>query len=274
MPAHRPTLCARTGFTLLEVLIALVLVVLLTGLVGVSVQPLLRAGAEREARAQLLGAVSLAHQHARRLGEPVRLVARHDAGDRTRIVLMAWDTLSDDPFASPTRDAPVGEIGEIDVGRIAFDEDAPSARGDRPSFDREFSGRVLLELPAGFRVVRPTRAQREGGLARLAQSDDAGVSFSGASSEEGFFPIEADRVTIAIFLPDGSAIVGDPPLVRTPSRALLELHINPWTARGELRELRMDDEVGEGSGMTDAPGGDGDIGTPFDPGVESDGGRP
>lgn len=267
MPAHLPTLRARAAFTLLEVLIALALVTALTGLVGVAVLPRLHDASEREARAQLIGALSLAHQHARRLGEPVRLVARSASGGRTQIVLLAWDTREDDPLALASPEE--GAVGEIDVGRIAFDEDAPSTDEGRTSFDREGRGRVLLEMPPGFEVLRLTPEQREAALAGL---DDA-MLLDGALLEEQppggatmAGPDEGTPITIAVFLPDGSVIAGEPPLVRTPDGSLLEVRINPWTARATLAELsapgemaRSAGEVAEHDGTREVSAGEDDL---------------
>ncbi len=232
------------GFTLLEILIALALATALVSLVSVAVLDRLRGATFDETIRQTRGALTLVREDARRLGEPLRLIARENKDGRVEIVALPFDAPVEDPFAIEEEGS---AIGEIDTGRIAFDEDA----GSRTTLDDRAQGRVYLTLPRRYTLERMTSEERDAALrdrdsARQSgrrEEQDAPDGLAGPLDgplDSGFGEREGP-LTIGLFLPDGSVIAGDPPVLRAPGGAIVEIAINPWTGSVTLAVLRPSD---------------------------------
>lgn len=218
------------------------LAVTLVSLVSVAIFVQLGGATFDETLRQVRSALALVREDARLAGEPLRLVAR-DADDRVELVALPLDAEVADPFATDPIEGRGSAADEIDTGRIAFAED----EGERSSFDERASGRVYLTLARGYRLERLTPEQREAAILAMESGERAGEP-EGRESPGGpdaLLPMGSDGsagsdgpLTIGVFLPDGSVITGEPPVLRAPSGAMVEVRINPWTGRVVLEPLR------------------------------------
>lgn len=206
---------ARSGLTLLELLIALALMAALVG----TVLPMVANRAEpmqfEETLRHVKSAVEWCRADARRGGEPVELVAMVDASGRTLLVGVIFG----------------GEEGASRAGVAASSAGTEAERVEAPR-------RTYLELPAGYRL---TRGELDRAVEELAGSEDA---FLPPPVDE-VIEEEDRRVTVAIFLPDGGAIVGEP--VRLEGRRGMRamLRVNPWTGSATIEPLRDAEEERE-----------------------------
>ncbi len=253
----RPDLAGFGGaraFTLLEIIIAMALASMLVSLVSVAVFNRLREATFDETIRQTRSALAMIREDARRGGEALRLIARENDEGRIELVGLAFDAPVADPFSFES-DEPY--LGEIDTSRIAFDEDASG----RATFEDRAPGRVYLTLPSGYTLERMTPEQRDAALlamesGRREEQDALDPGFSVPGFDGGFGEIADQPLTIGLFLPDGSVITGEPPILSTPAGAMLEVRINPWTGSVSLEPLRPSDVF--------SPQLDEDLDVPFD----------
>lgn len=238
----RPDLGGSGGvraFTLLEIIIAMALAATLVSLVSVAVFSRLREATFDETIRQTRSALTMIREDARRGGEPLRLIARENDQGRVELVGLAFDAPVADPFSFES-DGPY--LGEIDTSRIAFDEHA----GGRSAFEDRAPGRVYLTLPSGYTLERMTPEQRDAALlamesGRREEQDALDPDLSLPGFDGGFGEVAGGPLTIGLFLPDGSVIAGEPPILSTPAGAMLEVKINPWTGSVSLEPLRPSD---------------------------------
>ncbi len=238
----RPDLCGSGGaraFTLLEIIIAMALAATLVSLVSVAVFSRLREATFDETIRQTRSALAMIREDARRGGEALRLIARENDEGRIELVGLAFDAPVADPFSFES-DAPL--LGEIDTSRIAFDEHASG----RSAFEDRAPGRVYLTLPSGYTLERMTPEQRDAALlamesGRREEQDALDPDLLPPGFDGGFGEIAHEPLTIGLFLPDGSVIAGEPPILSTPAGAMLEIKINPWTGSVSLEPLRPSD---------------------------------
>ncbi len=241
--AERPGFAQRANaraFTLLEILIALALATTLVSLVSVAVFGRLREATFDETIRQTRSALTLIREDARREGEPLRLIARENDEGRIELVGLPFDAPVEDPFAIEDEDS---ARGEIDTTRIAFEEDSTQ----RTTMDDRAPGRIYLTLPRNYKLERMTPEEREEALELMEpgrREEQAALDaemLSGFQDEMngfGFDDLQEGPVTIGLFLPDGSVIGGEPPILTTPSGAMLEIRINPWTGSVTLEPIR------------------------------------
>lgn len=191
------------GFTLIELMVAIGLALLLAGLVlGVSMSRLGEASFE-EAKGRVGAALATARAEAQRRGVVMEVVARTGAGGTVGMVMEA----------AP---APGGDAEKA----------GGSARDDRmgSGSDDASPGRYLeaIELPGGVKIAASAkRANAPAGL------EEDGKSGGGSESE---------KVTVAVFLPDGQGAVGARYLIGKDGR-MGEIVLNRWTGTVEVREI-------------------------------------
>lgn len=213
------------NFTLLEVLIVIAIVGMLVALVTV---PFARhlGGAEVEgAASQVQSALNDAQAEARESGRPVRVVATVDENGRTGVACQTVDP------AAPEH------------GGIALDG-APESRVQaepRSGMEHAFARATRrVQLPTGITiedrepVESPEIRRSVGGMAAVPEESDASSTLVEARPPR----------TLAIFLPDGSAVVPGPIRLSGKDGRSSEVRVNPWTGVAVLSSEN-------GTGVTD-----------------------
>lgn len=198
------------NFTLLEVLIVLAIVGMLAALVTVPFARHLGSAEVQGAASQVQSALSDAQAEARESGLPVRVVATVDENGRTDVACQTVD-----PFA-PER------------GDLALDS-APESRAQaepRSGMEHAFARATRrVQLPTGITIQdrQPAEApeirRSVGGMAAAPEGTDARSSLVEARPPR----------TLAIFLPDGSAVVPGPIRLSGKDGRSSEVRVNPWT---------------------------------------------
>jgi len=207
---------ARRALTLTEMLVAMALLAAVVGIAAPFLAGRLSPATAEAVREQAASAVALCRLDAMREGASIRLVARRTKDDRVELVGEAMRA----GHGAPERGAPSGDEASAGSGGPA---DRADARTDGAPGPDDAAGHVYLTLPARYSLGRTAaEALPEERLRRRGAG-------GGGRSDRGGSPA---RVTIALFLPDGSALVGDPILVWRDRRPIARWQINPWS--GEL----------------------------------------
>ncbi|MCB9844409.1 MAG: prepilin-type N-terminal cleavage/methylation domain-containing protein [Phycisphaeraceae bacterium] len=217
----------RRGFTLIELIVAISLVVAMTALIAPMLSEVLRDRAEESALRDLRSAFALAREDARRLDEPVRLVALvSPTGEvELRAALLGREgSMAVDgsaglggPGLSAASEMPPGASGR------------PAARGPGFTEPRSIAG-LILSLPARLWI---RRVEVESSRLRVVEDPLASSEWWGVEPvDEVIRPEPGSSLTLAIFLPDGSALGSAPLELCGRSGVVAELTVNPWT--GEL----------------------------------------
>lgn len=226
----------RRGFTLLELLIA---IALLLALAALSVPAILRTLDDRRfetaveiTTSQLL----LARAHAQSTGSAVEVLYRSSPGRLEARIFQPGE---------------MGD-GEIPAGFDADYVDAPEEGEETGGFrslawneEEEpagviFEGWALLALPEGIQISDSPPGGAEDLLISTAE-------FEGESWGEGFSPPVApsnwqqdqpETIRLAVFLPDGSALICEPAWLWDDDRRQGRLSINPWSGLAEFELLQ------------------------------------
>lgn len=215
----------RAGFTLIEVMIALALVLALTALVWASLSPLRDRVAMDEACAMVADGVEQARSMA--AGSNQVLEVRASIG-ATVLEIQARAI------------APAEEEGQ--------DEGAGRSGSASESDERPWS--VLVRIVGSF--------------AREDPMDPASGSEDESRQTATLADAEPELVSIGVVLPDGSAVPGVPLRLKDADGRWSVVRVGTWTTRIEVEEASAADGPGEGTdegadeGAMDAPtAGDG-----------------
>lgn len=225
----------RAGFTLLELVLAIVIVGAIGMLAFASLDPLRRAERRRTAEVTIDAAVSEARVTAMRLGEPVS-VRLDAAGDGVWIV-RGTGTVGFDDAAGASRSSDSGE-------------DVLPAILERMTIDG--SVRVTLRRPEWV----PSSLELGGGSWIVEGEDDAfgGEGFGTLPGEAaGFDPasFEVDAASgpgpvLVVFLPDGAVLTAVDAWLMSDGSAPRRLSVHPWTGITAWQdEVVPDDAVDE-----------------------------
>jgi prepilin-type N-terminal cleavage/methylation domain-containing protein len=236
----------RRAFTLLELLVALA--ILLT-IAGITLPSMVRILAEREFESAgdvVVNHLLLARSHAQTSGEMVEV----------RFV-------ADPPHLEARRFDPRVSDDESQVMFPARDEARvmPTlTRLDR-SYDDEESARLIARgwaqraMPGDVRITR-TQPERDDLRYPDAYADEAYVPFL-AEMEDAYAAapgVEDDVpvfIRLAVFLPDGSALLADPVWLVDEDDRAAKLTVNPWTGLAELE--RLEDLLAEDPSLEEEP---------------------
>ena len=216
---------SRIGFTVLEVLIALAIIGMLAAIVVAPMSSHMRGAEVEGAAARVQTALSDAQTEARESGRPVTVVAV------------------------------VGEDGRTGLSSRAVA--APSAESaPNPGMEHAFARATRrVNLPQGVTIAsanRPAEPARSiGGMAAPASNE---VSDAGDDQER----------TLAVFLPDGSAVVAGPIRVCGKDGRTSEVRVNPWTGVAALAGVTTD-PAPSGANKSQAPKGREDSANDSDP---------
>lgn len=224
------------GLTLLEVMIALGLILALMTVALPAVLHRLPGTVWDETLTQLRAGVRHAAVDCRRAGEPLELVAREEATGRW--VLEARPLSAPPLEAMDAEDARVLTPGELEeAARLA--EAMSVAAG----------ARVYMRMPREYRVTRlndearaalsalPTNEELDASMP-MEEREQAAEAMHDAlaealSEEDG---AAATEVTLAILMPDGTAITGEPVVLLGPGGRRAELSVRAWSSELDARE--------------------------------------
>lgn len=212
------------NFTLIEVLIVLAILGMLAALVTVPLARHLDGAEVQGAASRVQTTLSDAQAEARESGRPVRVVATVDEQGRTGLACHPIEAEE----ASPTIAPP-----DVETSRAA--RKASAASGMEHAFARATR---RVQLPTGVTIEGESRdAQPEirRSVGGMAASPAVGTGeAAGATSA-----VPAAR-TIAIFMPDGSAVVRGPIRVSDREGRSSEVRVNPWTGVAVLAQAGQD----------------------------------
>lgn len=202
MAASR-TLSRNKCFSMVEVLIAIAIVGMLAALVAVPMTSHVRGAEVDGAAARIQSALSDAQATARESGLPVTVIAI------------------------------VGDDGRTGVDSRTVSETASQAANANLGMEHAFTRATKrLNLPQGITIAGRTPAAEPvrslGGMGAPASDSRPEVS-------------EPRERTLAVFLPDGSAVVSGPILVRGRDGRSSEVRVNPWTGVAALAGATTDD---------------------------------
>jgi len=207
--AAREHAMERRGFTILELLVVLTLLVVVAGLVMPSVMERMAGSVLESAMSRIEGAAALCRAEAQQRGLPVRMVARADARGIVSIYAEAIELEGQAAGAGPTS---AGRLLDPDLESEGILE-----QSDRFGEIERYETFPVYSLPEGYRFSdeRPDEtlgvfessgggsASREGAFRDPDLVD--GQSFDGPSEGDLISPMQ-----LALYLPDGSAIVSAP----------------------------------------------------------------
>ena len=208
----------RSGMTLLELLIAIGLVVALGALVFPAMMGTHRQRAFDSSVQIVQNQLLLARAHAQATGEPVE-VTYYSTPPRVE-ARMFKPELADDVY------------------RFEGDEGSAASFGAE-SFDIEDDQELEeLVIPEGWAYRQLAQGIRITKTLPEVFEDDYGEQFGSFIEPEGDFGdrselLELDQeprfIRLAVFLPDGSALLGDPVWVVDEDDRVGRMEVNPWT---------------------------------------------
>lgn len=219
------------GFTLLEVMIALGLILALMTAALPAVLHRLPGTVWEETLTQLRAGVRHAAADCRRAGQPLELIAREEATGR---------------WVLEARPLSVAAAGALDAedARVLTPAELEEAARIQEALSVASGARVYMRLPRDYRVIRPSDEARvllaelpaEGDLPgdagrEMSEEMDAGLAVV-LEGEEA----PAPDVMLAILMPDGSAITGDPVVLIGPGGRRAELGVRAWSSVLETSE--------------------------------------
>ena len=236
------------NFTLLEVLIVLAIVGMLAALVTV---PLARhlEGAEVEGAAtRVQSTLSDAQAEARETGKPVRVIATVDEQGRTGL---ACHPVESTGANLSTQGAP-GMNGLPTPAPARIAGDVERSAGTPSGMEHAFARATRrVQLPTGVTIEggqKPVQAEARrslGGMAAAPSDAEAG----------GILGTQAPTSrTLAIFMPDGSALVRGPIRLSDRDGRSSEVRVNPWTG---VAVLASESTASGATGGGTAPDGKG-----------------
>lgn len=214
----------RRGFTLLELMVVLAI---LLALASVAVPALLtssRASRLPEAQGQIEAAMMMARADAQRQATPVRLMVRERAGSagEMELVAEAVELSAAEPREESAEGATTGGPAKVSPERSGSVYALPSGVSVRefvPGSHEEIAGREHTSVPSVAAHSAPSGAS----------ADRA----SGAASETSI----RDGVVLAVFLPDGEAVRPGPRYLVDRAGRVLELVVEPMSGRVTVRPV-------------------------------------
>lgn len=243
------------GLTLLEVMIALGLILALMTVALPAVLQRLPGAIWDETLLQLRSAVRQAAVDCRRTGEPLELVAREDSTGR---------------WVLEARPLSVREVEGIDAedARVLTPGELAAAARVQEAASVSSGARTYLKLPPDYRLVRPS-AEARAALAAMPSGEDSQADWSAEAREGVDEAVRAalgertgspvTSVTLAILMPDGSALSGDSVVLLGPGGRRSEVSVGGWTSRLEIRDGVEEARAGtEDDRLSDELGDDGD----------------
>lgn len=192
------------AFTVVEVLIALAVIGMMAAIVMIPMTRHMRGAEVDGAAARVQNALSDAQAEARESGVPVSVVAV------------------------------VGDDGRTGLNSRAIAAPSAESAEPTPGMEHAFARATrTLSLPQGVTIgalaspAAPTRSI--GGMAMPASSESSSDQSSGER-------------TLAVFLPDGSAVVAGPIRIQGRDGRTSEVRINPWTGIAALASAARTDD--------------------------------
>jgi type II secretory pathway pseudopilin PulG len=261
----------RRCVTLLEVLVALALLAGLAALVMPSLFDRLDERAFEAAADSASEQLMMARAHAQATGEAVEVTYSPATGQVRARVYAPWssevdvDAATIAPGTSPLRDPSARQPASRDLlpnSASSADDDVvltsaeSSEEQDRviaePWATRELgSGMCFARKPVGF----PYAAEGSG----LADADHLTIAASAADDDiETLEDLEhGQEVRLAVFMPDGSALVGDDVFLNDQGGRCGRLSVNPWSGLPMFVRLadlvaRSAESGADGAGQNDA----------------------
>lgn len=214
------------AFTVLEVLIALAIIGMLAAIVMIPMTGHMRGAELDGATARVQNALSDAQAEARESGVPVTVVAVIREDGRTGLNSRAV------PAPSSESAAPV------------------------PGMEHAFARATrTVDLPQGVTI---------GGIERASQPSRSIGGMAMPASESSIGQASSGERTLAVFLPDGSAVVAGPIRVQGKDGRASDVLVNPWTGIAALASVkRGEDHDHESSARDRGAGGLVDEADPF-----------
>jgi len=225
------------GFTLIEMLVVVLLIVLIAAIVGPLAISEIGRTSMKEAEQQVEAAAMLARADAQRRGAVVQLLAR--PADEVRgigVELISID-LTSDGASHGSGDESAGRL-EDGLGAGA-DSTTPGKAGDTSGgAGVKVSGGLVREksiliLPLGVRmqsVLVDTEEASNGGSLDAPGRLDAGGGRKSDSAGEGVDAADA-LMPLCVFFPDGQIVASTPRYLVSRSGRAVSIQINAWTGR-------------------------------------------
>ncbi len=230
----------RRGVTLLELLVVIGLLLALGSLVFPSVLAQFHERAFESSVEVVRNQLLLARAHAQATGEPVEVFYRAvpPSVEARRFPIVGRDLAP----AQPARRTPAVADGEaLDLAPPDEDESAEAELmiGEGWAF-RELARRVWIadQPPSSLEADLP---------GALVATDVEGWNWDGApAGRRGERGAEPAWIRLAVFLPDGSALLGDPVWIGDEDGRIRKLLVNPWTGLPSLGSAEPEDgDLGE-----------------------------
>lgn len=244
-----PTLRNRCGLTLLEVLIVLVLLAALGAIVAPVVLDRLDERAFEAAADTTNEQLMMARAHAQATGEPVEVTYSPVTGNVQARVYAPWDTENDlgaiEPGTSPLAAVAFGQRSSIDdrsSSRSSHSAEASDAHTASTSDhdDSALNGNSIAEAWATRTLGRGMRINTHPPFVAGADGEAAGEEIClpdgtmiTVAPEEDFETLDdlehGQEVRLAVFMPDGSAMVGDELWLDDGRGRYGKISINAWS---------------------------------------------
>ncbi|UCD76493.1 MAG: prepilin-type N-terminal cleavage/methylation domain-containing protein [Phycisphaerales bacterium] len=236
----------RRGFTLLELLIAIALLLALGALSLPAIMGQLDERRFESAVELTTSHLLLARAHAQATGRTVEVLYRFPPARLEARIFQPGEMSEGDPSDWPSNEGIAGDEEGEETGYYSLEWDE-----EQNTAGLIHEGWALRALPAGIRLSSAPPDGAEGLLAEWSE-------FEEESWGEGFSPPvepmpaeeDDDPVTIrlAVFLPDGSALICEPAWLWDRNDHLERLTVNPWSG---LPQIQDDDLVGESQARED-----------------------
>lgn len=276
-----PTINRRSCrcLTLLEVLIALVLLAGLAAMIAPTVLDRLDERAFEAAADGTNEQLMMARAHAQATGEPVEVTWSPQTGEVHARFYLAWnsDRQQDSiepgtsPLATADRNGRSSDVESSESASRGMFGDSPRSDGDLADAP---SARPIVEswaqrpLGRGIRIAthRPSATHGSDFVAeeesRLPDSRGSIASAGDVESDILQDLANGQEVRLAVFMPDGSALVGENLWLNDEGGRCGRISINPWSGLPMFQRLAnlTDDLIGAGDDSAD----------PVDGGVSDD----
>lgn len=222
---YRPRMAIQQprGFTLLEAMLALVLMMCLAGLTVWSFSAALSQRGVSEAGSRIEAAVSMGRAEAQRRGEALELVAVSGQGGGRLVVRPVTQSAGQFERVSATGGMSSARP-QRDTGsrRVSDQTDAEAAAESRPTRVSE-----IARLPD--RVVVESVRSSVGGETTGTSSGSSVASASGISPASDAPPAQQEEVILAILWPTGHTTPRGQAVVRGPGGESRSILIDQWT---------------------------------------------
>lgn len=232
------------GFTLIEMLVVVLLIVLISAIVGPLAVSEIGRTSLREAERQVEAAAMLARADAQRRGAVVQLLARpEDEARGIGVEIVSIDLTSQDGSASEAAEDGLDDgLGAGAGVGVPPGTPAASGAGARPE-------KVVLTLPVGVRL-RSSPPATGGPNAEDLLDAPPGTELRGESSgtardgEDG----PGGLLSLCVFFPDGQIFASTPRYLVSRTGRAVSIQINRWTGKVTSTEVEPAPETGEPAG--------------------------